>query len=233
MLFRSIKLIRASKTKEIASEKLKKRWKLSDVQASAVLSMPLSRLVGAERLELQSQKTELEARVSFLNEIIHDQAKMDGHIIDQVELLKDFADKRRTSIVEKSEIGVEKARVAPKVTTRRVKMPNPKDLIKQEGKKLGMKRSELAEFFKSIAGKTNIKSEWKEFKENWQHNQQISTRKGRAERKILLDGLKDQAIKAGLPKRGQKSWSKFIEGRDNDKIGDIEAALKTWMVSTR
>lgn len=224
-----VKLIRSSKTKEIAAGKLKKRWKLSDVQVSAVLAMPLSRLVNAEKLELQSQKNDLEVQVALFMGIIGDQTQMNNHIIAQVEALKEFADKRRTQIVDKADIGVEKAKITTKSGTRRVKMPTPKDLIKDEGKKIGMKRSELTEFFTKVAGKTNIKDEWKEFKEDWYHSQQISTRKGRAERKILLEKMKETAIKRGMPKRGQKSWNSFIEGRENDKIKDIESALKRWM----
>ena len=142
-----VKLIRSSKTKETAAEKLKKRWKLTDAQVSAVLAMPLSRLVNAEKLELQSQKSDLEIRVALLMGIIGDQAQMNTHIIAQVESLKEFADKRRSRIVAKSEIGAEKAKVTTKSGTRRVKMPTAKDRIKEEGKTLGMKRTELAKFF--------------------------------------------------------------------------------------
>jgi len=92
-----------------------------------------------------------------------------------------------------------------------------------------MKRTELTKFFASVAGKTNIKAEWDTFKEDWHHAQQLSTRKGRAERKILLDKMKEEAIKKGMPKRGQKSWNSFMEGRENAKIKDIEKDLKVWM----
>ena len=224
-----IKLIRGSKTKETAATKLKKRWKLTDIQVGAVLSMPLSRLVGVERLQLETEKKDLQVKVDELAGIITNQAKMDEHIISQISQFKDFADKRRSQLVTMAEIGVEKAKTTTKSGTRRVKLPSPKDRIKDEGKKLGMKRTELTKFFTSVAGKTNIKAEWDNFKDDWNHSQQLSTRKGRAERKIQLDKMKEAAIKKGLPKRGQKSWTKFMEGRENDKIKDIEKALKEWM----
>lgn len=226
-----VKLIRSSKTKETAAGKLKKRWKLSDIQANAVLSMPLSRLVGAEKAELQSQKADLESLVVTFTGIISDKSKMDEHIVSQIETLKEFCDHRRTKIVPKDEIGAEKAKITVKSGTRRVKMPTPKDRIKEEGKKIGMRRTELTKFFTSVAGKTNIKAEWEAFKEDWSHSQQLSTRKGRAERKIQLDKMKEAAVKKGLPKRGQRSWAKFIETRENDKIKDIEKALKDWMAT--
>lgn len=226
-----IKIIRSSKTKETATEKLKKRWKLSDVQVQAVLSMPLSRLVNAERLELQSQKSELEARVILLRGFIDDEAKMDAHIIEQIQSFKEFTDSRRSIIVEKAEIGVEKAKTTTKSGTRRVKMPSAKDKIKEEGKKIGMKRTELAKFFADNAGNTDLKAKWVEFKEDWEHNRSLTTREGRAKRKTQLEEMKQAAIKRGLPKRGQHCWNKFMEGREKDKIKDLEAALKDWMAN--
>jgi DNA gyrase subunit A len=226
-----VKLIRASKTKETAADKLKKRWKLSDVQVSAVLAMPLSRLVNAERLELQSQKNDLQTQVALLMGIIGDQGQMDSHIIAQVESFKEFADKRRTQIVDKSAIGVEKAKTTTKSGTRKVKMPSAKDRIKEEGKKLGMKRTELTKFFADNAGNTDLKAKWSQFKEDWEHNRSLTTRAGRVERKNALELMKANAIKRGLPKRGQHCWNKFMEGRDKDKLKDLEAALKDWMAN--
>jgi DNA gyrase subunit A len=224
-----VKLIRSSKTKAIATEKLQKRWKLSDVQVLAVLAMPLSRLVNTEKLELQSQKTELEAQMALLGGIIGDSAQMNSHIIAQVESLKEFADKRRTQIVEKAVIGVEKVKTTTQSGTRRAKIISPKDKIKEEGKKLGMKRTELAKFFTDNAGNTDIKAKWTQFREDWEHQRLLCTRNGRAERKTKLEEMKQAAIKKGLPKRGQHCWNKFMEGRDKDKIKDIEIALKEWM----
>jgi DNA gyrase subunit A len=228
-----IKLIKGSKTKEIAVGKLKKRWKLTDVQVQAVLSMPLSRLVGVEKLELETEKSELQAKVDELTLIITDPTKMDEHIILQVQEFKKFADPRRSQLVTMSDIGVEKAKTTTISGTRRVKMPSPKDRIKEEGKKIGMKRTELTKFFASVAGKTNIKAEWDQFKEDWNHSQQLSTRKGRVERKVQLDKIKEGAIKNGMPKRGQRSWNAFMEGREEAKIKDIEADLKAWMSSPK
>lgn len=226
-----VKLIRSSKTKDTAAEKLKKRRKLSDVQVSAVLSMPLSRLVNAEKLELQSQKSDLEARVALLTGLISDPAQMSTHIISQIELLKEFADKRRTQIIEKGDVGAEKAKTTTKDGTRRVKMPSQKDRIKEEGKNVGMKRTELAVFFAENAGNTDLKAKWTQFKDDWQHNKSLTTRVGRAERRGVLESIKANAIKRGLPKRGQYCWNKFIEGKESLKIADLEAQLKDWMAN--
>lgn len=226
-----VKLIRGSKTKEIAAGKLKKRWKLSDAQVNAVLAMPLSRLVNAEKLELEANKSELEGRVTELRGYIDDPAKMDAHIVGQVVAFKEFSDKRRSVLVEKSDIGVEKAKTTTVSGTRRVKMPSPKDRIKEEGKKIGMKRTELTKFFAENAGNTDLKARWTEFKENWEHNQSLNTRAGKVKRKEDLEKIKQAAIKKGLPKRGQHCWNKFIEGKESLKIKDLEIQLKEWMAN--
>jgi DNA gyrase subunit A len=226
-----IKLIRSSKTRETAAEKLKKRWKLSDIQTQAVLSMPLSRFVNAERLELESQLSDLQTEMARLQEIILHPAKMNTHIIEQVQNLKEFTDSRRSKIVDRAEIGAEKVKTTTKSGTRRVKMPSPKDRIKEEGKKIGMKRTELSKFFTENAGNANLKEAWAQFKEDWEHNRSLTTRDGRTKRKIQLEEMKQAAIKRGLPKRGQHCWNKFIEGREKDKIKDLEAALKNWMAN--
>lgn len=226
-----VKLIRGSKTKEIAAGKLKKRWKLSDAQANAVLAMPLSRLVNAEKLELEANKTELEARVAQLRGYIDDPAQMDAHITEQVLAFKEFSDKRRSILVEKSDIGVEKAKTTTVSGTRRVKMPSAKDRIKEEGKKIGMKRTELTKFFAENAGNTDLKGRWTEFKENWEHEKSLTTRAGKLKRKDDLEKVKQAAIKKGLPKRGQHCWNRFIEGRESLKIKDLEVQLKEWMAN--
>ena len=226
-----VKLIRGSKTKEIAAGKLKKRWKLSDAQVNAVLAMPLSRLVNAEKLELEANKSELEGRVAELRGYVDDPAKMDAHIVGQVVAFKEFSDKRRSVLVEKSDIGVEKAKTTTVSGTRRVKMPSPKDRIKEEGKKIGMKRTELTKFFAENAGNTDLKARWTEFKENWEHNQSLNTRAGKVKRKEDLEKIKQAAIKKGLPKRGQHCWNRFIEGKESLKIKDLEVQLKDWMAN--
>jgi len=224
-----VKLIRGSKTRDIASDKLKKRWKLSDVQVQAVLVMPLSRLVNAEKLELESQKSDLETKQIELQEIIGNPSKMDEHITLQIGFFKDLVDKRRSQFVSKDSIGVEKAKTTSIGGVRRVKLPSPKDKIKDEGKKMGMKRTELTKFFTENAGNTDLKAKWKSFVEDWKHDRSLNTRAGRAERKTQLEGIKSDAIKRGLPKRGQYCWNKFIETHEKDSIKDIEVALKDWM----
>ena len=70
-----IKLIKGSKTKEIAAGKLKKRWKLTDVQVQAVLSMPLSRLVGGGKARVGGGDGRFEGQSCRTNRNYHQPGK--------------------------------------------------------------------------------------------------------------------------------------------------------------
>lgn len=232
---RVVKVIRTSKTKELAAEQLEKQWGLDSVQSAAVLAMPLSRLVNAEQLELKAQKADLEARVAELALIMSNQVEMDNHIVSQLSELKALGDKRRSVLVTQAEIGVEKVKITTKSGTRRVKLPSPKDLIKAEGKKMGMRRPDLVKFFEQSVSAPSIKSAWEEYKENWEHEKSLTTNAGKAKRKKALEAMKEEAIKRGLPKRGKSSWVSFLaaggEARVKAKLSVLEKELKDWMAN--
>lgn len=224
-----VKVIKSSKTRETAQSNLKKRWKLSDSQASAVLSMPLSRLVNAERLELKQEKDQLQQRYDELQTLINNAVAMDEHIVTQVQSFKRFADNRRTELVDPNEIGAEKAKTIAPPRARKVKIPTPKDLIKQKAKQIGMKRTIVAKFLADNASGKDIKTKWDEFVEDWQHEQQLTTRKGAAERKKQLEELKKWGLGKGMRTRGQYAWNSFIKNREKMKIKDLKEELKTWL----
>jgi len=67
---RAVKLIRASQTTSDAKDALIKAFMLSEVQATAVLEMPLRRLTSLELDALRVEKKELETTIADLTEII-------------------------------------------------------------------------------------------------------------------------------------------------------------------
>lgn len=226
-----IKTIKSSKTRETAQNNLCKKWKLSVPQAQAVLVMPLSRLVNAERLELKKEKDELQQKYDELQTLINDSAAMDKHIIEQIRELKKFSDTRRTELVDPAEIGAEKAKVIAPPRARKVKMPTPKDIIKKKAKDMGMKRTLVAKFLADNVSGKDIQSKWEEFVEDWQHEQQMTTRKGAAERKKQLDELKKWGLGKGMRTRGKYAWNAFIKGREKLKIKDLKTELKAWLAN--
>ncbi len=224
-----IKTIKSSKTRETAHNSLRKKWKLSVSQAQAVLAMPLSRLVNAERLELKREKDELQQKYDELQALINNSEAMDKHIIDQVRSFRQFADKRRTELVDPNEIGAEKARVMAPPRTRKIKPLTPQEIYKKKAKALGMKRTIVAKFLAENKMGKDISDKWDKFVEDWQYEQQMTTRKGAAQRKKQLDELKKWGKARGMRSRGQYAWNAFVQGREKMKVRELKEELKEWL----
>lgn len=95
-----IKLIRASKTGQEAKSGLIERFKLSDIQAQAILDMRLQRLTGLERDKIDAEYEELLKTINRLKEILANERLLLQIIKDEMTEIKDkFADERRTEIV--------------------------------------------------------------------------------------------------------------------------------------
>jgi DNA gyrase subunit A len=105
-----IRLIRASRTVEVARRELIAVFEFSEVQAQAILEMQLQRLVNLERQKLQDEYRDLIQKIAYLEGILADPAKVLAIIKDELrELKRKFGDARRTRIVpiEADEIGEE------------------------------------------------------------------------------------------------------------------------------
>jgi DNA gyrase subunit A len=100
-----IKTIRASQTTEEAQENLIKQFKLSEIQAKAILAMQLRALAGLERQKIEDELAELKKLIAELEEILADEKKVLKIIKDEFkELKKTYANERRTVIIP-SELG--------------------------------------------------------------------------------------------------------------------------------
>ncbi|HRC55205.1 MAG TPA: DNA gyrase subunit A, partial [Kofleriaceae bacterium] len=86
---------------EIAAAEAKGFVLLSARQAQAILDMRLGRLTGLEREKLEAEYRELWTLTDYLEGLLADPQKMMAAIVDELrELRKDYADKRRTEIVD-------------------------------------------------------------------------------------------------------------------------------------
>ena len=94
-----IKLIRASSTPEDAKTGLMTEFKLSEIQAKAILDMRLQKLTGLERDKIKAEYEELMKTIEYLKSILNDRALRMSIIKDELEEVKDkFGDDRRTDI---------------------------------------------------------------------------------------------------------------------------------------
>ena len=94
-----IKLIRASATVDEAKSGLMTEFKLSDVQAKAILEMRLQKLTGLERDKIKSEYEELMKTIEYLKSILGDKVLRMEIIKDELlEIKEKYGDDRRTDI---------------------------------------------------------------------------------------------------------------------------------------
>ena len=95
-----IATIRASQTTEEAAQNLIKRFKLSDIQAKAILAMQLRALAGLERQKVEDELAELMKTIAKLEGILADEKKILKIIKAELEeIKKQFGDERRTKVI--------------------------------------------------------------------------------------------------------------------------------------
>ncbi len=99
-----INLIRKAPDAETAKERLIKRFKLSQIQAQAILDMQLRRLAALERKKIELEYKEVIAQIKELEGLLRSQQKMRNVIGEELAKIKDqFGDRRRTYILELKE----------------------------------------------------------------------------------------------------------------------------------
>lgn len=95
-----IATIRASQTTDEAQENLMNKFKLSEIQAKAILAMQLRTLAGLERQKIEDELAELLKLIAELEGILADEKKILKIIKEELAAIrKQFADERRTKIV--------------------------------------------------------------------------------------------------------------------------------------
>ncbi len=104
-----IKIIRGSRTTQIAKDSLMERFELTDAQAQAIVDMRLRALTGLEREKLENELRELEIKIAELKAILADEKKLLGVIREEILVIRDkYGDDRRTSIgYDEDDISVE------------------------------------------------------------------------------------------------------------------------------
>jgi len=104
-----IKIIRNSETVQEASERLQSTFKLSEIQAKAILDMRLQKLVSLEMHKIQEEYQELMKTIEYLKSILESEELQKSIVKDELREVKEkYGDKRRTSIeFAEGEINIE------------------------------------------------------------------------------------------------------------------------------
>ena len=95
-----IKVIRSSDTTEEAQNNLIAKFKLSEIQAKAILAMQLRQLAGLERKKIENELAELRKLIAELTAILGDEKRILSIIKEElIELRDKYGDERRTKVI--------------------------------------------------------------------------------------------------------------------------------------
>ncbi len=98
-----ISTIRGSDTQDEARKNLISKFKLSEIQANAILAMQLRTLAGLERKKIEDEYEELQKLIKKLEEILSDESNILKVIREELEDVKEkYGDKRRTQIIKRA-----------------------------------------------------------------------------------------------------------------------------------
>src|SRR6266851_8963116 len=96
-----IRLIRASQDSESARTGLMQRFNLTQTQAQAILDLTLRRLTSLERDKIEAEHKEIQENIACLRNILASESELMKLIADELkDVKKEFADERRTQIIE-------------------------------------------------------------------------------------------------------------------------------------
>ncbi len=100
-----IKTIRSSANKKEARENVAQVFKLSDIQAEAIVNLQLYRLTNTDVDELKRERNDLVEEATRLENILNSSETLDIQIINRLkEIKKDFSSSRKTQVQETQEI---------------------------------------------------------------------------------------------------------------------------------
>ncbi len=109
-----IQTIRESPDAEAAKERLMKRFKLSELQAQAILDMQLRRLAALERQKIEDEYKQVRAQIAYLEDLLAHPKKILALIQDDMrELAEKYGDERRTHIAAEAVENLSEADLVP------------------------------------------------------------------------------------------------------------------------
>lgn len=96
-----IAIIRKAESADVAKTKLMERFKLSDLQATAILDMQLRRLAALERQKIEDELAMVRETITYLEDLLAHPEKMKKVIKDELLKIKEkYGDERRTKVIK-------------------------------------------------------------------------------------------------------------------------------------
>jgi len=95
-----VKIIRASKNRDEARERLMEKYPLTERQTNAILDMRLYQLTGLEREKIEEEYREIMEKIEYYRSILDNESILLGVIKDELnELAEKFENPRRTNLI--------------------------------------------------------------------------------------------------------------------------------------
>ena len=109
-----IELIKKAPDADIARDRLMKRYRLSEIQAQAILDMQLRRLAALERKKIEQEYKGLQAQIKQLEALLSSPLKMRQVVATELHQVKEeYGDRRRTQITR---LGADAKSILPVLT---------------------------------------------------------------------------------------------------------------------
>lgn len=104
-----IAILRSSGSIPEGKKRLSERFELDDVQAQAIVQMPLGRLTGLEHAKIEQEIEALKKKIEGFKEILEDKTRLMGIVKEEaMQARRRFGDERRTEIMSVSgEVDIE------------------------------------------------------------------------------------------------------------------------------
>ena len=100
VLDKVIELIRASKNKRDAKNKLIRTFKFTEEQAEAIVTLQLYRLSNTDINALQAEADELENKITELNLVLKNERELERVIIDELRVVQKKLSSKRLTVIE-------------------------------------------------------------------------------------------------------------------------------------
>ncbi|MDZ8118626.1 DNA gyrase subunit A [Pontiella agarivorans] len=104
-----VRIIRDSKNREEAQERLMSKFGFSEIQAKAILDMRLYQLTGLEREKVEAEYAELKKLIEYLEDLLANPDKIYGVIKEDLEQIRaKYGEHRKTDLsIDEGEIDIE------------------------------------------------------------------------------------------------------------------------------
>ena len=214
-----LKVVRTAKDKSDAVSKVAKGWKLSEELAKYVVSIPISTLIATESEKVKQQRDEVSEHIAKLLPLCAPGADLDSYICSQIASLRGLCGPTRSVWMAES------IPETPKIE----KTLTAKDRVLAEAKDIGISTRAANAWIRDNMGTGKILDKWIEYKEEYAHRLQMTTRQGKKERAEQLSEIRSDAIRRGLPSRGKHSWNTFIKTCENERIPSIRDKMNEWL----